>query len=158
MRSNPNSGSNPQRGTAMVELALLAPLLILLGLGVADFGRVMYASMAVDNAARAGVQHALDYRYTDSAGIQAAAVADAGTSLSGFTTNNVTVTTSCLCPGNPAIPPGPPCQSLLGKCAAGKQPKEYVSVTTTYTFKTIAKYPGIPNSVALTGNATVRVQ
>ena len=93
-----------ERGTATVELAFLAPLLILLGVGVADFGRVMYASMVVNNAARAGAQYALDLRYTDIAGIKAAAVQDTQTSAGVglltpvITTSNVAVSTTCPCP------------------------------------------------------------
>jgi Flp pilus assembly protein TadG len=151
-----------QKGTATIELALLAPLLIVLGLGVADFGRVMYASMVVNNAARAGAQYALDFRYTDMAGIKNAAVQDtqtiAGVSLltPAITASNVAVSTTCPCPGNPI--PGNQACSPTPSCGSGKQPMAYVTVTTSYTFKTITSYPGIPRSTPLTGKAIVRVQ
>lgn len=165
MRRKPRSGSKPQTGTATIELALLAPLFILLGLGVADLGRAMYASMVVDNAARAGAQFALDYRYTDAAGIQAAAVQDTqtstGTSLlnPAFTTTNVTVTTSCPCPGGTI--PGTQACSPVPACGGGNKPMAYVTVQTSYTFtyKYIAKLQKwSPATVTLKGKSVVRVQ
>lgn len=50
-----------QRGNAIVEFAFLAPFLLILALGVGDFGRAMYASIVVNNAARAGAQYAFGY-------------------------------------------------------------------------------------------------
>ena len=41
-----------RRGQALVETALLIPLLMLLVMGSADLGRVFYYSIAVTNAAR----------------------------------------------------------------------------------------------------------
>jgi len=41
-------------GSAMTEVALVLPPLLLLMMGVADFGRVFYASIEVANAANAG--------------------------------------------------------------------------------------------------------
>jgi len=42
----------PERGTALVEFALLLPLLALLGLGTVDFGRAYRTVNEVKNAAR----------------------------------------------------------------------------------------------------------
>src|SRR5438552_14723579 len=44
-------------GQSAVELALLAPVLMLLLLVAADFGRLFYLSVAVNNAAHSGVQY-----------------------------------------------------------------------------------------------------
>ncbi len=41
------------RGQSAVELALVTPIMIVLLLVAADFGRVFYTSIAVNNAARA---------------------------------------------------------------------------------------------------------
>ena len=46
-----------ERGSALVELAVTLPLLVLLVVGVADLARVFYVSMALTNAARAGAQY-----------------------------------------------------------------------------------------------------
>src|SRR4051812_37857246 len=46
-----------ERGSALVELAFCLPVLILTFVGAADFARVFYTSIALNNAARAGAQY-----------------------------------------------------------------------------------------------------
>src|SRR4029077_3574149 len=45
------------RGQSMVELAIVVPVLALLLVASADFARVFYFSITVNNAARAGAQY-----------------------------------------------------------------------------------------------------
>lgn len=47
-----------EAGQSMVELALAVPLLLLVVLGVADFGRAFYYTTAITNAAKAGAVYA----------------------------------------------------------------------------------------------------
>jgi Flp pilus assembly protein TadG len=44
------------KGQAIVELALILPLLFVLIFGIVDFGRVMYMKNSLNNAARAGAR------------------------------------------------------------------------------------------------------
>ena len=55
--------SRPEgRGQSLVEFALLLPLLLVMFLGVADFGRVFQAGITMESAARAGAEAgALEY-------------------------------------------------------------------------------------------------
>jgi len=46
-----------QKGQAMVEMALLLPILLLLFMGIFEFGRVMNAYLIVNNAAREGARN-----------------------------------------------------------------------------------------------------
>ena len=48
----------PERGQALVELALLLPVLLLLLLGAIDLGRVWHSQITVENAAREGALEA----------------------------------------------------------------------------------------------------
>jgi Flp pilus assembly protein TadG len=48
----------PTRGQALVELALIAPMLVILLLGAIDLGRVWYGQITVENAAREGAMEA----------------------------------------------------------------------------------------------------
>src|SRR2546423_14313832 len=50
-----------RRGQALVETALLIPLLMLLVMGSADLGRVFYYSIAVTNAAREAARQGTYY-------------------------------------------------------------------------------------------------
>jgi Flp pilus assembly protein TadG len=47
-----------QRGQSIVELALLLPILLLLFIGIFEFGRVMNAYLVVNNASREGARNA----------------------------------------------------------------------------------------------------
>src|SRR5213078_4592734 len=58
-----------------MELALLLPLLLVLFIGIIDFGRVFYNAMTISHAARAGVQYGAqdNIRSGDFAGMRQAA-------------------------------------------------------------------------------------
>ena len=53
--------SNPgtDRGQALVEFALVAPMLVLLLLSIIEFGRAVYYVQMLDNAAREGARYAI---------------------------------------------------------------------------------------------------
>ena len=53
-----------RRGMAVVEMALLCPLMMLLALATTDFGRVMGAYAIVSNAARAGAEYGAVHGFT----------------------------------------------------------------------------------------------
>src|ERR1700682_5671529 len=53
--------SYPKKGQAIVETALLLPVLMLLVMGTADLGRVFYYSIAVTNAAREAARQGTYY-------------------------------------------------------------------------------------------------
>src|SRR5437016_9760379 len=53
--------SYSKRGQAIVETALLLPILMLLVMGSADLGRVFYYSIAVTNAAREAARQGTYY-------------------------------------------------------------------------------------------------
>jgi hypothetical protein len=48
-----------RRGQALVEFALILPILVLLLVGIFDFGRAIYAYSTVNNAARQGARLAI---------------------------------------------------------------------------------------------------
>jgi Flp pilus assembly protein TadG len=123
----------PRRGAAVVELALVLPLLIFLFLVVVDYCRIYYFSQIVENCARNGALYAGDpysAQHQVYADVTAAAKADAGSYAS-----DVTVTTA------------------YSTDTSGSQ----VSVTVTYPFSTLTSYPGIPKNVTLTRTVQTRV-
>ena len=146
--------SNPQRGSAMVELSILLPVLLGLAVGVADFARVTYFSVAVNNAARAGAAYGMRERYTDVAGMKAAAVQDA-TNVPGFGNGNVTATHYCACSGGGTV-----ACSMTACAGETAGPYVFVDVQTNYTFNTLLNYSfaGIPPSVPLNGRARIRAR
>lgn len=148
------SSRRASQGSALIELTLLLPVLLLLAVGVGDFARVFYYGIVTENAARAGAQYALRNNYTNVTGIDNAAVQDA--SVSDFTSANVTQAACFLrCPGSAAEMACT--EPNLTSCGA-QSAYLYVRVRTQYTFNTLLNYPGIPASTALHGLAIVRVR
>ena len=119
-----------RRGMAAVELAVLIPPILLVFMGAIDYARLFYASVTVANCARNGALYAADSTFAASTpytNLTQAATADA-TNLS----------------------PTPTVTSATGTDASGNK---YVDVTVSYTFNTVASYPGIPSSVVISRTA-----
>jgi Flp pilus assembly protein TadG len=133
-----------EAGTALVELAMVAPLLALLLVGIIDFGRYTYDGVLAANAARAGVEYGAQNAWTaeDTTGQQNAAYADAQ-NLSGMTAT--------------ASPPFCMLDGATVSCGTSGA-VYYVKVTTTGTFTPIFKYVGLPTQVPVTGSAVMAVE
>lgn len=58
-------GRRPRSGQALIEFALALPILLLLLFGVIEFGRLVQAWMAVQNAARFGLRYAVTGEYNE---------------------------------------------------------------------------------------------
>ncbi len=86
---NTRSGEN---GQAMVELALVLPLLVLVLMGVLDLGRGIYVYNVVSSAAREGARYGIIHP-TNSDGIKNAAINTAvGVNLD---PNQIQITLNC---------------------------------------------------------------
>jgi Flp pilus assembly protein TadG len=110
-----------RRGVAVVELAVLLPLLVFLFVVAVDFARVYYFSLTLQNCARAGAMYASDPLVADEspfASTKEAALSDA-TNLS----------------------PAPKITQTSGKDASGRP---YVEVTAEYKFQSITGFLGLP--------------
>jgi Flp pilus assembly protein TadG len=137
-------------GQSAVELAFAVPVLALMLVGAADFARVFFFGIAVNNAARAGAQYGSQTLITaaDISGMQTAATTD------GSNVPSLSATAS-LCT----------CQSPRGSVAAcadsycdPNSNATFVEVDTSASFSTLVTYPGIPSSMTLTGKAVMQVQ
>ena len=138
-------------GAAMAELVVLAPLLLLLLLGLVEAGRAGDLAITVASAARAGVQYGSQNHTTaaDTTGIQSAATNDAGNA-------NVTAVASSYCE----------CQDLTvttcgqpGACASNHQ-NFYVKVVVTGTEASLLNYAPLPaglRNVTIKNTAIMRV-
>ncbi len=137
-------------GASLVELALLTPVLLLLSLGVIEYGRYEYFSILVANAAREGAQYGSQNLGTaaDTPGIQLAASQDAQ-SLSELT---VTSVEQCGCTGSALSSTCP-----ASGCTAPGHPLVYVQVTASATINSLFNYPGIPSSLTLSSTDRMRV-
>ena len=123
-----------RRGSAAVELAVLAPLLMFLFVITVDFARIFYFSQTVENCARGGALYASDPKAPASSlytSVQQAALADA-----------------------PNLSPQPAVTSTTGTDATGDA---YVRVTVTWTFKPITGFVGLPTTVNLSRTVQMRM-
>ena len=77
------------RGQSLVEVALVLPIILMILLGLLDFGRVFYTMVALRDAADEGATYAA-IKPNDSAGIQRRA-AEASTNLVSIQTGDVSV-------------------------------------------------------------------
>lgn len=153
-RRRTGTGRRGEAGLALVEFALIVPLLMMLLVGAVETGRYMYYSILVGNAARAGVQYgSLSYfNANDSAGISAAAKAD-GQNVSGLTATGGLV---CSCwNGSGAAPLDCSKQSCP---LAGYDRLVYVQVTASMQLSPLFSYPGLPSTYTISRQATMRVE
>jgi len=144
-------------GQGAVELALGLPFLIVLLFVVCQFARVFYVAMAVASAARAGVQYgAQSYiKAVDNPGMTTAATND-GKNITGL---SVVPTHFCMCNGPQCSPAQT--SACIVSCSAPPatctQPKTFVEVTTSATFKTGVDW-GLPSTIPLSSTAVLQVQ
>lgn len=127
------SRSCARQGVAAVELAVLLPLLAFLFVIGVDFARLFYHLITVTNCARNGAVYAADNatNAADTEAIKKAALADAkdlGTDPS------VSSRTSTDADGNPCV-----------------------LVTVSWNFHTLSRFPGVPDTVALSRTVQMRV-
>jgi Flp pilus assembly protein TadG len=141
-----------RRGAAAVELAVLLPFLVTLGLFATDFARVLYYTITIENAVSNGAlfggqvfdnqnqQWIGNQQYWQGPNGQLVSQQQVAAQLDGGSLNpvladsNVSVSSGNDADGNPVN-----------------------IVTITYTFNTIVPYPGVPSPVTIVRTAQVRV-
>ncbi len=133
-----------ESGAALVEFAVVAPVLALLLLGIIDFGRFMYDGILAANAARAAAAYGAQTLATaqDIGGMQTAANNDS----QGITWKTVNAVPVCTNGGSSIT------------CGTSTSEIVYVQVTVTGQFTPLIKYPLLPNPVNVSGSSTMRVE
>jgi Flp pilus assembly protein TadG len=133
-----------ESGTALVEFAIVAPVLALLLVGLIDFGRYMYDGILAANAARAAAAYGAQTLATaeDAPGMKAAAGADS----QGLTWTNVSAVPVCMV-NNASV-----------TCGSNTAETVYVQVNVTGTFTPLINYPLLPHPVSVSGSSFMRVE
>ena len=152
-------------GAAAVEFALIAPLLLLMVLGVTEMGKIVYYRSVLESAARSGTQAGFAAAMTTAAQITAAqttmeTAADLAITNSGIgvaVTSTATVTCICANDINDTV------DCATGSCGSGS--KRYIATVTmgmTYTpLFNMTNLPGgfnIDLTMPLTGNSVLWVK
>ncbi len=135
------SSARGRLGMAAVELAVFLPFLVFIFLIAVDFSRIFYCSLTIANCARNGAVFASQVNNSQSwqggtafTNVQQAALADGGNLNPPLTNSNVTVSQGLDADGNSCV-----------------------TVSVSYTFQTIANFPGIPYSTNLVRKVQMRV-
>jgi Flp pilus assembly protein TadG len=137
-----------EAGSALAEMAIIVPVMILLLIGLIELGRYAQYSIVVGNAAHAGVQYGAQTLGTaaNQAGMEAAARNDAG--IPGV---NAHAKSFCQCAD------GTPANCASATDCASTHRLVFVQVDTDGTFTSIVHFPGVPQSQTITSTAIMRV-
>ena len=135
-----------EKGSALVELALVMQLLLLLLVVLVDLGRAYYYAISISSASHAAALYGLQ-NPTDLNGIQSAAASSA----SDITSLSTSVSYGCECHDG---------SSVVADCSTPPSCSDnyvnFVSATTEVTFKPLLPYPGMPTSFTLARSARLR--
>lgn len=144
-----------RRGVAAVELAICLPILMLLAVGVIDFGRLYITGIAATGAVSAGAQFAAREMTTsrDTAAINRAVMADFPAAL-----GPVGVRSERLCRCGAVAARGDACTTTLPSLPGCDSPRVLIEVTDSVRVGLLLRYPGMPDSILVRRRATIRVQ
>lgn len=134
--------SRDERGVAMVEFALAASVLVVLLVGVADYGMAVYRKIEVASAARAGMQYAL---LKDFDGAQITDVVGQATTIDGDDLG-ISAQQFCECGGGGV---GGTCDVA---CDDGSELQTFVTVSVSYTYVPLL----LSDTIAMSESLTVR--
>jgi Flp pilus assembly protein TadG len=142
-----------QAGVALVEFALVVPLLMLVLIGLIEVGRFTYYSILVANAARAGAAYGAqnDITALNNQGMQDAATKD-GQSIS-----QLQAVASQFCRCSDGTTESTIACVPLTTCPSGQHRLIYVQVNTSGTFDALFHYPQLPSQFAVSSSAIMRV-
>jgi len=150
--------SKANDGAAMLELALVMPVLLALVFGAADLGRAYFWGLEVTNAAHAGAEYGA-INFSTPANITTAYVTAAATQSAPNVTG-LTVSTpawGCECSDGSSYTAS--CTTTPTCTATGTRGSNVVyriKVTTSATYTTLIPWPGIPSSINFSSTATMR--
>jgi len=136
-------------GSAAIEFALAAPILLVVLMGVVEVGFTMYQAMQVYVSVEAGTVYAAKNGF-DPAGIAAAVVNATGT-------EGVTAAPApeqfCGCPAASGVVTTA-CDS---PCTDGTPPGQYVRIQAALAHETILPYPGLSLPTTLSAQSIIRL-
>ena len=148
-----------ESGNALIELAVSLPLFAILILGAGEIANLAWASVDINNAARAGAAYGSISR-ANSANITNIGLA-AQNEAPKFITDplhQVTSTQVCSCIGASASSSPITCdQNALTSCPPPSTIQVAVQVNTQAAVSPLIHYPGLPGTYTVRAQATMRV-
>jgi Flp pilus assembly protein TadG len=142
-------GCRNDSGSVAAEFALMAPIIVLIAAGIADFGMFATRSVRLVAAARIGAEYARTYP-NDPSGIQNAM--QSAMSSAPALTFPASFPWSCECDDKTPI-------ACSNSCATVSRPgpnRVFIRITANQRFTPLVPWPGIPTT--LTATMEVRLQ
>jgi Flp pilus assembly protein TadG len=149
-RTNLKSMPHDVRGTAAIEFAVVAPVLLILVFGAAEIGYSAYQAMQVQDAVEAGALYVSKHGW-NSLGITAAVVNATG--VTGLTASSGP-TQFCGCPGTTGVVAA----SCAATCSGGDTPGQYVQINAALTRQSLIPNSGLPLPTAFSAQSIVRLR
>lgn len=144
-----------RRGTAAIEFALAAPILVTVLMATVELGRAMYEAMQVYNAVEAGMMYAAKNGW-DFAGITNAVVnasAVFGAPAQGLTASPAP-SQFCGCPSAAGIASA----ACTGSpCTDGAAPRQYVKINAALPHLALMPGSGLPIPDTFTATVVLRI-
>lgn len=139
-----------EEGAAAVEFALVSPFIIFLIVGMMDFAFYINQRMALESLARAAAEYVLKGGDMDR-------VEEDILQMSGLTQQNedgepleVSGEVACECGSGEVVTCGEACPN-------GYQ-RRFYSISLSKTYSSMFKYPGLPQTMVLTGNTRLQIE
>jgi Flp pilus assembly protein TadG len=155
------------RAVALIEFAVVMPILVILLLPLVDLGMGFYAKTQVMTAAEAGAQYAFVHGWSGTSTTSQTSILSAvssATSLSGVQASPVPVL-ACGCADGTTITyssPGgsfsPSSCSAMTACASSQKPGAYVTVSAQASYTPLFTYLIFSGSTTLSATSIVRIQ
>jgi len=139
----------PSAGSVAAEFALVAPLVILIAAGTADFGMLAARSAALVATTRIGAEFARAHPL-DTGGIQSSM--RSAMSFSPALSFPASFTHTCECDDGTPIACSQSC-ATLGRASPNRM---FISITASQAFTPLVPWPGVP--ATLTSTTQVRLQ
>ena len=157
-----------ERGTSVIELSFIIPVLILLICGASDLAMCYARGLTIQQAAARTAELALASGAPTDPAATATTLQNEAVTAAGITVSSTTDTTNCQSSHNPCVKFWLQCdggtpQNYTNTCSGAEVPSRFVSVTITDTYNwmfesIVPSWNRQPYSVTLRGFSAVRIQ
>lgn len=136
-------------GIAAVEFAFVAPVLVLLLVGMIDFGMYINQRMQLENLARSATEYVI--KGGSEANVMSDVIAGSG-QIEDEEMDEITSSASSTCECDDGV------EVICGDGCGGGYERRFYAFELTRTYTPMFPYPGIPDSITMTGHARLQVQ
>jgi Flp pilus assembly protein TadG len=149
-------------GAAAVELAITAPFMVILALGIGDYGYLMSASASLEGATRAVAEYARDSGQCAGGASSSNCTSNINSLVSTLKTNNSSLSSATFTPSDYCTCTDGTVVSCSGTCSVGTPPDmrvlQYIRITATQNISPIVPYGTYTSAQSLNAQTTTRIQ